>query len=178
MSLNKMKKLAIKYIAEDKRLKKESKKFLMRYIKEDASSSEVRKYLMDYIYSCLKENDIKQNYNQNTFKKLTEFVRIGTAQIRDTLGQDDVDDLKEDYENCKETDCGNLGGRRYDLCKAKCKLQSLRQNRELLEDAAIECDNLAKYPDSCKEKINEKLDKLDGEINKTEEKIRSLEGLV
>lgn len=164
MSLNKLKIFLIKRIAENNILRRETRKYLMRCVKEETSFSEIKRFLLD-------KNILSINY-------VNEFVRIGTAQIRTTLGSDVIENLKEDYENCKETNCDNFGGRRYDLCKAKCKLQSLTQNRELLEDALNECDDQAKYPDQCKEKINKSLEKLEDEINKTQEKISSLEDLI
>lgn len=164
MSLDNLKLFLIKKVAENKNLRRESRKYLMRYIKEDASFDEIKKFLLD-------ENIVKINY-------INEFVRIGTAQIRTTLGSDTVEDLKEDYENCKEYECDNFGGKRYDLCKARCKLQSLRQNRELLEDALTECDNQAMYPESCKKEINKSLEKLEDEIDKTEDKISALQNLI
>lgn len=177
MSLDRLKLLAIENIVENTNLRKETRKYLMRYIKEEAPIYEIKQYLMDgYISSNFTESEIKQINRR--FKKLNEFVRIGTAQITTTLGQNEVDDLKENYENCKSSECGNLGGKRYDLCKARCKLKSLIENRELLEDASLECDNTAKYPESCKSKISKSLDKLEDEITKTRNKISSLENLI
>lgn len=188
MSLNKLKTIAFKYISEDKELCKEARRSLLRYIKEDASSYEIKEYLMDGEMSSNLDNDsldiidkrfnhLKDKILSKVDQQLNEFVRIGTAYIRTTLGQEEVQDLKDNYETCKETNCDNLGGRKYNLCKAKCKLQSLQQNRELLEDAINECDN-SKNPENCRNKIRQSLEKLDSEISDTEDKINHLQDLI
>ena len=76
MSLDKLKILAFKHISEDNELCKEAKKSLLRYIKEDASSYEVKEYLMDGEISNDIDNDaldiIDKRFNQLKDKILSK----------------------------------------------------------------------------------------------------------
>lgn len=184
--INDLRLLAFQKIYEDNSLCCASvKKQLLKYM-EEVDEHDIKAYLLDGDLDIIDEDakpiidkrfEKKKNHIFDQFNYLNEFVRIGTAYIRSTMGQDPVEELKENYETCKETECDNLGGRNYELCKAKCKLQSLEENRELLEDASNECER-TNSPETCREKINKSLEKLDNEIDKTENKISYLESVL
>lgn len=103
---------------------------------------------------------------------MQEFVKIGTPIISSTLGKEEAQDLIDSHNDCEE-DCNDYEGYRKKLCKSKCKLETLENNRDLLNDAMDNCDK-SKNPENCKNKIKKYLEKIDKEISNAQKEISYL----
>lgn len=185
MSLNKLKILAFQRVYEDQELCNSAKRTLMEYFKKEANEYELKEYVMDGEISDLDSDTIdmvEKRFNKLRDKilsksdQLQEFIKIGTPIISSALGKDESQDLIDSHNDCEE-DCEDYDGYRKKLCKNRCKLETLENNRELLNDAMDNCDRTSD-PESCRNKINKYLEKIDKEISNTQKEISYLESEV
>lgn len=181
MCLDSLKLLAFQTLYEDQELCNEGKRNLLEYFNKEANEYELKEYVMDGEISDLDDDAIdmvEKRFNKLKDKILTkseqlqEFVKIGTSIVSSTLGKEEAQDLIDSYNDCEE-DCDGYEGYRKKLCKSRCKLETLENNKDLLNDAMNNCNNTSD-PESCRNKINKYLEKIDEEISNTQKEISYL----